>query len=67
MTSKNLRTQVSYKNDERDYKIYEYLQTKRDKSSYIKDLIEADMLKEQNKKSQYISDIVPQEKITMDM
>ena len=46
----NLRTQVSYRNDDRDFKIYGYLQKKRDKSSYIKDLIEADMLKEENKK-----------------
>ena len=46
MNSNNLRTNFSYRNDERDYKIYQHLQTKRDKSSYIKDLIEADMKKE---------------------
>lgn len=46
MNSNNLRTTFSYRNDERDYKIYAYLQTKRDKSSFIKDLIEREMLKE---------------------
>lgn len=54
MSSTNLRVNVSFKNDERDYAIYSYLQNKRDKSSYIKDLVEKEMLKEQaekNKKS----------------
>lgn len=50
MNNNNLRTMVSYRNDERDYKIYEYIQSKRDKSSYIKDLIEKDMLKERSEK-----------------
>jgi len=47
MNNKNLRTQISYRNDERDYKIYAYVESKRDKSSYIKDLIEKDMLKKE--------------------
>jgi len=49
MGNNNLRTNFSYRNDDRDYKIYAYLQTKRDKSSFIKDLIEREMLKEQSK------------------
>lgn len=49
MSNNSLRTMVSYRNDERDYNIYAFIQTKRDKSSYIKDLIEKDMLKEQGK------------------
>jgi len=47
MTNNNLRTQISYRNDERDYKIYEYVQKLRDKSSYIKDLLEKDMLQKE--------------------
>jgi len=47
MKNNNLRTQISYRNDERDYKIFEYVQKLRDKSSYIKDLIEKDMLKKE--------------------
>jgi len=50
MSSGNLRTQVSYKNDDRDYKIYAYLQKQRDKSSFIKDLIEKEMLKDNSNK-----------------
>ena len=46
MASQNLRVPISFRNDERDYKIYAHIQNKRDKSSYIKDLIEADMKKE---------------------
>jgi len=45
MNNNNLRTAISYRNDERDFKIYKYMQTKRDKSSFIKDLIEAEMNK----------------------
>jgi len=47
MKSKNLRTQISYCNDDRDYKVYNYVQKLRDKSGYIKDLIEKDMLKKE--------------------
>ena len=50
MSGNNLRTQVSYRNTERDYKIYAFVQNLRDKSSFIKDLLEREMLKEQNKK-----------------
>ena len=46
----NLKTQISYRNNDKDYKIYAFLQTKRDKSSFIKDLIEIEMLKEEGKK-----------------
>jgi len=46
MKSNNLRQVISFRNTEIDYKIYEHLQTKRDKSSYIKELIEKDMKKE---------------------
>ena len=47
MPSKNLRMPISFRNDDRDFKIYAYLQSKRDKSSYVKDLIEKDMLKKE--------------------
>lgn len=50
MKSKNLRAAVSFRNDERDYKIFEYLQKQRDKSSFIKDLLEREMLKAQKEK-----------------
>lgn len=43
MKSDNLRLNISFKNNDADFKIYAYLQTKRDKSSYIKDLIEKEM------------------------
>lgn len=46
MNNNNLRVNISFRNDDRDYKIYAYLQTKRDKSSYMKDLIEKEMLRE---------------------
>lgn len=46
MNNNNLRASVSFRNDDRDFKIYAYLQTKRDKSSFIKDLIENEMSKE---------------------
>jgi len=42
----NLKTTFSYRNDTRDYNIYAYLQKQRDKSSFIKNLIEIEMLKE---------------------
>jgi len=48
MASKNLRIPISFRNDNRDFEIYAHLQGKRDKSSYVKDLIEADMLKEKD-------------------
>ena len=55
MNSNNLRINISFKNDNRDFALYSHLQTKRDKSSYIKDLLEIkmlkDMVKEQNKKN----------------
>ena len=50
--SNELRTQVSYRHDERDFKIYAYLQKQRDKSSFIKNLIEIEMLKEEKEKAQ---------------
>lgn len=49
MNSSNLRINISFKNDDRDFKLYAYLMDKRDKSSYIKDLLEKEMIKEQNK------------------
>jgi len=42
----NLRINISFKNNEEDIILYSYLKKKRDKSNYIKDLIEADMSKE---------------------
>ena len=48
MASKNLRIPISFRNDNRDFEIYAHLQGKRDKSSYVKDLIEADMKKEKD-------------------
>ena len=50
MNNNNLRVTVSFRNTDIDFKIYAYLQAKRDKSSYVKDLIEKEMLKEENKK-----------------
>jgi len=47
----NVRINISFKNDVRDITLYTYLQTKRDKSSYIKDLLEKEMKKEQLKNS----------------
>jgi len=47
MKGKNLTTNISYRNDERDFKIYAYLQKQRDKSSFIKSLIEIEMMKEE--------------------
>ena len=44
--SDNLRINISFKNNNQDMVLYNYLKTRRDKSNYIKDLIEADMLKE---------------------
>jgi len=42
----NLKVSVSFCNNDKDYEVYQYLQTKRDKSNYIKELIENDMLKQ---------------------
>lgn len=50
MKDNNLRTQISYCNDDRDYKIYNYLRKKRGKSNFIKDLIEKEMLREEKEK-----------------
>ena len=47
MKGNNLKTTISYRNDERDFKIYAYLQKQRDKSSFIKSLIEIEMMKEE--------------------
>ena len=47
MKSNNLRAIISFRNTEVDFKIYAHLQTKRDKSSYIKELIEKDMEKKE--------------------
>jgi len=44
--NKNIRVSISFANNEKDYKVYLYLQTKRDKSNYIKSLIEVEMKKE---------------------
>ena len=46
MKSNNLRMAISFRNTEIDYKIYAYLQGKRDKSSFIKELVEKEMSKE---------------------
>ena len=53
MNNNNLRVTVSFRNTDTDFKIYAYLQAKRDKSSYVKDLIEKDML--ENKKEKGIN------------
>ena len=44
---KNLRINISFKNIEKDLILYQYLQEKRDKSNYIKDLIEKDLKQSQ--------------------
>ena len=45
----NVRINVSFKNNIRDITLYTYLMiNKRDKSSYIKDLLEKEMIKEQS-------------------
>ena len=46
MKTKNLRINISFKNNIEDMKIYAFMQTKRDKSSYIKDLLELQIIKE---------------------
>jgi len=46
----NVRINVSFKNSIRDITLYTYLMEKRDKSSYIKDLLEKEMIKEQSAK-----------------
>jgi len=46
MKSSNLRINISFKNDKRDFVLYEYLINKRDKSSYIKTILEKAMLEE---------------------
>lgn len=43
MKSENLRINISFKNNEADFKIYSFLMLKRDKSSYIKDLVEREL------------------------
>lgn len=43
--SDNLRINISFKNNNEDMILYSHLKKKRDKSNYIKDLIEADMTK----------------------
>ena len=43
--SDNLRINISFKNNNEDMILYSHLKKKRDKSNYIKDLIEADMIK----------------------
>ena len=45
MKTKNLRINISFKNNIEDMKIYAFMQTKRDKSSFIKDLLEVEMQK----------------------
>ena len=45
---KNIKINVSFANTDRDYKVFEYLQTKRDKSNFIKDLVESQMKLEQS-------------------
>jgi len=42
--SENLRIQVSFRRDELDVKIFDYIKKKRDQSSYIKELVERDMI-----------------------
>ena len=44
----NVRINVSFKNNIRDITLYTYLMNKRDKSSYIKDLLEKEMNREQS-------------------
>jgi len=44
--SENLRINISFKNNNQDIDLYSHLKKKRDKSNYIKDLIEADMAKD---------------------
>ncbi|MGH4051962.1 MAG: hypothetical protein ACREVX_11555 [Clostridium sp.] len=42
--SENLRINISFNNNNQDMVLYSHLKKKRDKSNYIKDLIEADMV-----------------------
>jgi len=46
MKSSNIRINISFKNDKRDFELYDYLQKKRDKSSYIKSILEKAMIEE---------------------
>lgn len=46
MKSNNLRINISFKNDSRDFILYAYQQVKKENSSYIKDLLEIKILKE---------------------
>jgi len=48
---KNIRVSISFANTEKDYKVYQYLQTKRDKSNFVKELIEEYMLKQSSIKT----------------
>jgi len=50
MDINNLRSNISFKNDTRDFALYAHLTAKRDKSSFIKDLLEIKLLKEMVKK-----------------
>ena len=46
MKDKNLKVNISFKNNERDFVLFQYLETKREKSNFIKDLIEKEMLRQ---------------------
>lgn len=50
MDINNLRSNISLKNDARNFALYAHLPAKGDKSSYIKDLLEIKLLKEMVKK-----------------
>ena len=47
--NQSIRVNISFKNEIKDIVLYNYLKTKRSISGYMKDLIEADMIKQQQK------------------
>ncbi|MBW9170748.1 hypothetical protein K2F43_05950 [Clostridium estertheticum] len=50
MKEKSIVAYISFKNNFEEINLYSYLQTKRNMSVYVKDLIEADMIKNENNK-----------------
>ena len=48
MKNDNPKINISFANSDRDLKVYLFLKDKRDKSNYVKDLIEEDMKKASN-------------------
>lgn len=50
MDNKNLRINISFKNDKNDFELYKYWFNKRGRSGYIKNILEREMLKEKSEK-----------------